>query len=105
MELLKMITSPIKNAKPSADTLEKYKGLTREQLLNDLEHLERTINCIEQDIYCSITEPLDQSLSILTLIIEQFENDDFNKIMIRDSLGGVKRLMARAWVDSLEIIE
>lgn len=100
-----MITSPIKRDKPSADTLEKYKGKTREQLLSDLEHFQSVLNCIEQDIYCSISSPLDEALSILTLIIEQFDNDELNEVRIRDSLSGVKRLMARAWCDSIEIIE
>lgn len=103
-ELLKM-TSPIKNSKPSADTLEKYKGKSREQLLIDLEHLEGVAQCASVDIWAGTISPLDELLSLLTLTIESLEREDFKKGLIVDSLNGIKRGVVRVLCDAIEKCE
>ena len=99
------MTSPIKNSKPSADTLEKYKGKTREQLLIDLEHLEGIAECASVDIWAGTVTPLDELISTLTITINYLENEDFKKGLIVDSLNGIKRGLIRVWCESIEKCE
>ena len=99
------MTSPVKNLKPSADTLEKYKGTTREQLLNDLEHLEGILQCVSVDIWAGTVNPLDEIISTLTITIQYLENQDSKKPLAIDSLNGIKRGLIRAWCDAIEKCE
>ena len=99
------MTSPIKNSKPSADTLERYKGKTREQLLNELEHLENFIECVSVDIWAQSVNPLDELISTLTITIQYLENQDSKKPLAIDSLNGIKRGLIRVWCDAIEKCE
>lgn len=103
-ELLKM-TSFIKNSKPSADTLEKYKGKTRDELLLALEHLEGVAECASVDIWAGTVTPLDELISTLTISIQYMENEDFKKALAIDSLNGIKRGLIRVWCESIEKCE
>lgn len=99
------MTSPVKNSKPSADTLEKYKGKTREQLLIELDYLEGVAQCASVDIWAGTVSPLDELLSLLTLTIESLEREDFKKGLIVDSLNGIKRGFVRVLCDAIEKCE
>ena len=99
------MTLPVKNSKPSADTLEKYKGKTREQLLIDLEHLEGIAECASVDIWAGTVNPLDELISMLTLTIQHMESLDFKNNLAIDSLNGIKRGLVRVWCDAIEKCE
>ena len=103
------MTLPIKNSKPSADTLERFKGKTRDELLIELEHLEGVIQCASVDIWAGTVNPLDELISLLNLAILHMENQGvamenqgFNKTLIVDSLSGIKRGLVRVWCDAIE---
>ena len=106
------MTSPIKTSKHSADTLEKYKGKTRDELLIELQHLEGAIQCASVDIWAGTVTPLDELISLLNLSILHLENQGvamenqgFNKTLIVDSLSGIKRGLIRVWCDAIDKCE
>ena len=99
------MTSPVKNLKPSADTLEKFKGKTRDELLITIEHLEGVSQCASVDIWAGTVTPLDELISTLTLTIQALEFNDFKKGLIVDSLSGIKRGLIRVWCEAIEKCE
>lgn len=99
------MTSPVKNSKPSADTLEKYKGKTRDELLLELEHLEGVAQCASVDIWAGTVNPLDELISMLTLTIQHMESLDFKNNLAIDSLNGIKRGLIRVWCEAIEKCE
>ena len=99
------MTSPVKNLKPSADTLEKFKGKTRDELLIAIEHLEGVSQCASVDIWAGTINPLDELIGTLTIIIEYMESRDFKNNLAIDSLNGIKRGLVRVWVDAIEKCE
>lgn len=99
------MTSFVKNSKPSADTLEKYKGKTRDELLLALEHLEGVAECASVDIWAGTVNPLDELISMLTLTIQHMESLDFKNNLAIDSLNGIKRGLVRVWCEAIEKCE
>lgn len=99
------MTSFVKNLKPSADTLEKYKGKTRDELLLALEHLEGIAECASVDIWAGTVNPLDELISMLTLTIQHMESLDFKNNLAIDSLNGIKRGLVRVWCEAIEKCE